>query len=60
MGKIVQQQTAEELSDILQFETESQSECPVTHQLARYHDGQFQTARDVLKALRAGFEERRP
>lgn len=59
MGRIVQQQTAKELSDILRFETESQSECPVTHQLARYHNGQFQTARNVLKALRDGFEESR-
>jgi predicted nucleotidyltransferase len=60
MGRIVQQKTAEELSDILQFETESQSECPITHQLAKFHDGQFQTARNVLRALRDGFEECRP
>jgi predicted nucleotidyltransferase len=60
MGRIVQPQTAEGLSEILQFETESHSECPIAHALARSHNGQFQTARNVLKALRDGFEESRP
>jgi len=60
MGRIVQQQTAESLSEILQSETEGHSECPIAHELARSHNGQFQTARNVLKALRDGFEECRP
>ncbi|MBT3293769.1 MAG: hypothetical protein HN919_01785 [Verrucomicrobia bacterium] len=60
MRRIVQQQTAEDLSEILRFETESHSKCPIAHELARSQNGQFQTARNVLKALRAGFEECRP
>jgi len=60
MGRIVQQQTAEDLSEILRSETEGHSECPIAHELARSHSGQFQTARNVLNALRVGFEECRP
>lgn len=51
--------TASELSKILDQETTSGSRCPIAHELAGYHDGQFARARSILISLKAGFDERR-
>jgi predicted nucleotidyltransferase len=59
IGATVSASTAELLSEILRIETESGSRCPIVHQLAKFHHGQFQKARILLKSLRNGFDERR-
>ncbi len=51
--------TAVELSKILDQETTSGSRCPISHELAGYHQGQFSRARSVLISLQAGFDEHR-
>ncbi len=50
---------AAELSKILDQETTSGSRCPIAHELAGYHQGQFARARSILISLKAGFDERR-
>lgn len=57
MGRMISDPTAAVLEDLLRIETESATRCPVAHELSGYHDGQFQAARAVLRALRDGLTE---
>ena len=50
---------ATELSAILSQETTSGHRCPIAHELAGYHQGQFARARSILTSLRDGFDEYR-
>ncbi|RKX44032.1 MAG: hypothetical protein DRP64_07280 [Verrucomicrobia bacterium] len=57
IGKILTEESADELSEILRIETESGSRCPIAHELAGLHRGQFSRARAILTSLKDGFNE---
>lgn len=57
MGKILSEDSGNELSKIFRVETESGSRCQIAHELAGFHKGRFQEARAILVALKDGFEE---
>ncbi len=59
MAQVVSPQTAKELSELFRKETEGGSRCPIGHELAGYHQGQFARARSILISLKSGFDERR-
>lgn len=59
IGKILFEDSANELAEILWVETESGRRCPVAHELAGLHRGQFQTARGILSSLKEGVDDTR-
>lgn len=59
MGKILTETSAGELMEILRAETEGNSRCPIAHQLAGFHQGQFGRARSILASLKDGVIEAR-
>ncbi len=59
MGRMLLPQAAEELDRILGIETDGRGRCPIAHELAGFHDGQFQRARGILRSVRIGVEETR-
>ena len=59
IAQVVSAQTASELAELLRKEVEGGSRCPIGHELAGYHQGQFARARSILSSLRSGFDDRR-
>lgn len=59
IAQVVSTQTANELSELFRKEIEGGGRCPIGHELAGYHQGQFARARSILTSLQAGFDERR-
>jgi predicted nucleotidyltransferase len=57
VGKLLSEDSANELTEILRVETESGSRCEIAHELAGFHRGQFPKARAILTALWDGFNE---
>ena len=56
-GSILTADSRSELLEVLRVETESGTRCPIAHELAGFHKGQFATARSILSSLKAGVED---
>ncbi len=57
IGKILGGESVGELLEILRIETQSQTSKPIAQQLAKFHQGKFERAREILQSLSDGFNE---
>jgi len=57
IGKLLAEESAGELLEILRIETVSETRKPIAAELVNFHRGQFERARAILISLRDGFNE---